>query len=117
MPEDMLDELANRFTYHPPTPEQPEVFQLIRDQAHQLALLITHTTEPSRERSLALTALEEAVMHANSAIARHGLPPHAKGGAPELLLTCSRALRQAKPYSAVVAFCPAGWEHNAGPAQ
>ncbi len=68
---DSADDLANRFTYHPPRPGQPETYQLIRDRAHALALDITEHAPPSRERSLALTKLEEAVMWANAAIARN----------------------------------------------
>lgn len=35
--------------------------------------MIDGVTPDSREKSLALTKLEEVVMHANSAIARNGL--------------------------------------------
>lgn len=66
------DDLNNRFTYHPPKPGQPETYQAIRDRAHYLAQLVNESAPESREKSLAITHLEEAVMWANAAIARHG---------------------------------------------
>jgi hypothetical protein len=64
-------DLDNRFTYHPPKAMQPELYQEIRDDAHALALKIVDYQPASRERSLALTKLEEAVMWANAGIARN----------------------------------------------
>ena len=65
-----IDELKTRFTYHSPKSNQPARYELIRDTAYRLAHMIVDITPPSREQSLALTALEEAVMWANAAIAR-----------------------------------------------
>jgi|TARA_Y100000310_G_scaffold199226_2_gene199219 hypothetical protein len=59
------------FTYHPPTEDSVPKFTAIRDEAKDLALLIVRLCPPSRERSLALTKLEEAVMWANAGIARN----------------------------------------------
>jgi len=59
------------FTYHAPKPGQPEKYQEIRAKAKDLAHLIDGHCPPSRELSLALTKLEEAVMWANAAIARN----------------------------------------------
>lgn len=67
-------ELDNRFTYHSPRPDQLPRYQYIRETAKNLARLIAKFTPPSREQALALTKLEEAVMHANSAIAREPEP-------------------------------------------
>jgi len=64
-------DLDNRFTYHAPRDGQPEVYQAIRDQGKRLAELIEQEAQESRERSLAITKIEEAVMWANAAIARH----------------------------------------------
>jgi hypothetical protein len=64
-------DLLNRFTYHPPKEGQPEQYQAIRDGAYHLAGLINRTAPESREKSLAVTHLEDAVMWANAAIARH----------------------------------------------
>ncbi|HEY6416342.1 MAG TPA: hypothetical protein VIX41_08895 [Acidimicrobiales bacterium] len=66
----MPDELEVRFTYHPPTGDQPERYARIRAKALDLARMIDADTPPSREQSLAFTHLEEAVMWANAAIAR-----------------------------------------------
>lgn len=70
MTEAMREELNRRFRYHSPKDDQPTRYQHLRDQALNLAELIVLSTPPGREQSLALTKLEEAVMHANSAIAR-----------------------------------------------
>lgn len=64
-------DLANRFTYHAPKDGQTERYQSIRDAAHRLAEFINAQCPESREKSLAVTHLEDAVMWANAAIARH----------------------------------------------
>jgi hypothetical protein len=64
------DEIEIRFTYHPPHGDQPKRFELLRGEARVMARMIESLTPESRERSLALTALEEVVMWANAAIAR-----------------------------------------------
>jgi len=64
-------DLDKRFTYHPPKPGQLGRYVAMRDQAKALAELICGQVPPSRERSLALTALEESVMWANAGIARN----------------------------------------------
>jgi hypothetical protein len=64
--------LANRFTYHAPKEGQPEKYAAIRAAALVFAELIASLTPASREQSLAFTHLDEAVMNANAALARHG---------------------------------------------
>ena len=64
--------LGNRFTYHPPRDGQPEVYEAIRAGGLSLAQLVSDSCPESREKSLALTKIEEAVMWANAAVARHG---------------------------------------------
>lgn len=66
-------DLANRFTYHPPKDGQPERYQRIRDATGTLARLLDAECPDSREKSLAVTHLEDAVMWANAAIARNEL--------------------------------------------
>lgn len=68
-----LSDLADRFTYHPPRPDQPPRYEQIREDALRLALNIQVNCPPSRERSLAHTKLDEVVMWANAAIARNEL--------------------------------------------
>ena len=64
--------LDNRFTFHPvPNDEVAQTYEQIRAGARVLALGIMQRTVPSREQSLALTAIEEAVFWANAAVARH----------------------------------------------
>jgi hypothetical protein len=67
-------DLANRFTYHPPGPGQAEVYEELRARAHEFALYLGHVCPESREKSLAVTHLEECVMWGNAAIARHSKP-------------------------------------------
>lgn len=64
-------DLENRFTYHPPKADQALRYEMIRDRAHNLAAFINEKCPDSREKSLAVTHLEDAVMWANAAIARN----------------------------------------------
>lgn len=64
------DELQTRFTHHPPKNDQAVRYQRIRSDAAQFASMLDSLVPESREKSLALTKLEEAVMWANAAIAR-----------------------------------------------
>lgn len=67
-----LQELANRFTYHAPTgPEQIELYSTVRSHVLDLAAWICTIAPESRELSLAITHLEEAVFWTNAAIARY----------------------------------------------
>jgi hypothetical protein len=59
------------FTYHAPKDDQARRYVDIREKAKALALTFTMHCPPSRELSLAITNLEQAVMWANSAIARN----------------------------------------------
>ncbi len=69
------EDLANRFTYHTPKGDQAIRYEQIRDAAHDLAGIINERTPDSREKSLAITHLEDAVMWANASIARNELWP------------------------------------------
>lgn len=59
------------FTYHAPKNDQQERYISIRDMARDLAIHINANCPDSREKSLAFTNLEEAVMWANASIARN----------------------------------------------
>ena len=63
--------LQKAFQYHPPKGDQAERYQRIRAMARAFAIEILSNCPQSRERSLALTKLEEASMWANSSIARN----------------------------------------------
>lgn len=66
-------QIEKAFTYHAPKPGQPEVYTQIREAAKKLAYTLDAKIPDSREKSLALTNLEQAVFWANAAIARNGL--------------------------------------------
>jgi hypothetical protein len=65
------DDLRNRFTHHPPKGDQAERYEKVRSSALSFANLLTENCPPSRELSLALTNLEQAVFWANASIARN----------------------------------------------
>lgn len=60
------------FTYHPPKPGQPELYIEYRERARELAHWMVENIPAGRELSRALSDLEDAVMHGNAGIARHG---------------------------------------------
>lgn len=63
-------ELETRFVYHPPKNDQGDRYERIRERGREFAELLCFYCPESRELSLALTKVEEAVMFANAAIAR-----------------------------------------------
>jgi len=71
----MIADLKKRFTYHPPVGNQTQKYENIRKNALAFAELIDAMCPDSREKSLAITSLEEAVMWANASIARNEEPP------------------------------------------
>ena len=66
-----MKKLDNVYTYHTPKGDQSERYESIRAKARELAELIEACCPDSREKSLAHTKLEEAVMWANASIARN----------------------------------------------
>ena len=64
-------DLDKRFTYHKPTGDQPIRYSVLGQRARDLAEDMMFNAPRSRELSLALTKLEEAVMWVNAAIARN----------------------------------------------
>jgi hypothetical protein len=64
-------QIENNFKYHAPKPGQPEIYTEIREKAKELAELIDAKVPKSREQSLAMTNLEQAVMWANAGVARN----------------------------------------------
>jgi hypothetical protein len=67
----MIEDLKKRFTYHAPKENQLQKYENIRKNALAFAELIDAMCPDSREKSLAITHLEDAVMWANAAIARN----------------------------------------------
>ena len=64
-------DLENRFTYHPPDSEEKiETYDKIRRTGLAFARLVNELVKSPWERALAITKIEEAVMHANVGVAR-----------------------------------------------
>lgn len=78
LPSTLTQDLLNRFSYHAPTGRQLEHYFILRSRALTFAEDICVRCPDSRERSVALTKLDEVVFWSNAAIARHeamGAPP------------------------------------------
>lgn len=67
----MNAQIENNFKYHAPTGNKGERHDLVRKSCKALAYQLESLCPTSRERSLAMTKLEEVMMWANAAIARH----------------------------------------------
>ena len=65
------EDIEKNFSYHAPKDDQPERYEKIRHKAKMLAAYINEYCSDSREKSLAMTKIEEAVMWANASIARN----------------------------------------------
>lgn len=65
------EEIERNFTYHAPKNDQPARYVELRDKAKELAYLIDKLCPKSRERSAAMTQLEQAIFWANASIARN----------------------------------------------
>ncbi len=63
------DEIKNTFTYHKPFGDQTQRYEILRRHAKALAVLISVHCPNSREKSLAFTNLQQAIMWANASIA------------------------------------------------
>jgi hypothetical protein len=79
---DHLD-LENRFTFHPAKGDQPERYGAIRGMGRTLAHYLNEAVPESREKSLAITHLEEVVFWANAAIARNEVWSDTETGASD----------------------------------
>lgn len=67
-----MDETIERnYSYHKPTEDTVKTNELVRNEGKRMAYLIEEECPASREKSLAMTKLEEAVMWANASIARN----------------------------------------------
>ena len=65
-------DIESRFTYHKPKEDNAYKFVVIREDAKYFANMIDSLVPEGREKSLAITKLEEVVMWANAGIARQG---------------------------------------------
>jgi hypothetical protein len=66
---ELEEQINETFMYHAPKPGQSARYEWLRSSAKSMALQIARMCPNSRERSLALTHLQECVMFANAAIA------------------------------------------------
>ena len=73
------DQIDNIFTYHAPFGTQQARYVAIRDKAKELALLVNEACPESREKSLALTNLQQSVQMANASIAINEKAPGPDG--------------------------------------
>ena len=62
-------EIDNIFKYHSPKEDQPQRYEGLRSVGRQLAFLIEDSCPDSREKSVAITKVQEAIMWANASIA------------------------------------------------
>lgn len=84
------DELERRLGFHPGTPETAPLYEANRAAALELARLWDDTLPPSRELACAQTALQEALMWANAAVATNLAPlgPERGAGHPAAAPLC-----------------------------
>lgn len=67
--EEMRAEVAQRFEFHPATEVTGMWHDAVRVKHRELALWIADNLPESRERALALTALQESMMWCNATVA------------------------------------------------
>lgn len=63
------DEIDRRFTYHAPPPNRVRLHEDLRSAFRELAHVLNETLPEGREKSLALTQLQDGLMWANASIA------------------------------------------------
>jgi hypothetical protein len=71
-----IDEINNRFGFHPATEETRPMHESTRAKFIEFAEYLDITLPDSREKSCALTALQEAALWSNAAIACNLAPLH-----------------------------------------
>lgn len=77
----IADTIERMFTYHAPFGTQAERYVEIREAARVFATLISSACPDSREKSLAITRLQECVQMANASIAINEYPAPAEAPA------------------------------------
>ncbi len=67
----MKNSIEHNFTYHAPTDMTSETLVDMRTRFRNLAKCVDGVVEDSREKSLCITKLEEALMWCNAGIVRN----------------------------------------------
>lgn len=67
----MSKNVKERVTYHPPSENQKKFYEKQRKQFTDVIIFVESELEESREKSIAMTKLEEALFWANACVARH----------------------------------------------
>jgi hypothetical protein len=67
----MNSDIKNRFSFHPANSNQAALYEAMRAKALELAAWMDENAPESRELSLAITNLDQAVMWFNAAVARN----------------------------------------------
>lgn len=62
-------DINNVFSYHAPKGDQAQRYEALRAAGGNLARLVDSSCPDSREKSTALTKIQEAIMWANASIA------------------------------------------------
>lgn len=62
-------DINKTFQYHAPKGDQPERYIALRNKAREFAEAVQELCPESREQSVALTNIQQAVMWANASIA------------------------------------------------
>lgn len=91
------EELLNRFRHHPPQGDQVDRYARVRGAALALAQEINRIAPECREKSLAITKLEEAMFWANAGIARSGSVAGQRGGAEAARLAHNQEVEGSSP--------------------
>lgn len=65
-----IDDINQRFDYHAPNAERKELHETMRAECRMMAFRIDAVMPDSREKSTAITKLEEVMFWVNAGIAR-----------------------------------------------
>lgn len=71
MGDELFEQNANNFKYHKPKGNKADMYEELRNKGRELADMVAGICPNSRERSLAITHIEEAIFWANASIARN----------------------------------------------
>jgi len=63
-------DIDNNFIYHASSPRQVKIYENLRNNGKELVEYINSICPDGREKSVAITKIEEAIMWANASIAR-----------------------------------------------